>query len=217
MLDQTPTPPLAKRVPHVHRAHGDRRADDYHWLRDREDPDVTAYLEAENAYTEAVMAPTKALQERLYGEIVSRIQETDMSVAVPHGPFRYYSRSVEGLQYHVYCRRPLGDPSDRGVPEGDPEDEQLLLDHNAVAEGHEYCEIGLFEVSPDHRLLAWSIDTAGDEQYLLHVRDLATGAELPDAIPNTYYGGAWASDNATLFYSTLDDAHRPWRIWRHRL
>jgi oligopeptidase B len=209
MLDQTPTPPLPKRVPHIHEAHGDRREDDYHWLRNREDPDVTAYLEAENAYTEAVMAPTKALQERLYAEIVGRIQETDLSVAVPHGPYRYYSRSVEGLQYHVYCRRP------DGVPEG--EGEEVLLDHNAVAEGHEYCEIGLFEVSPDHRLLAWSFDTAGDEEYLLRVRDLATGADLPDAIPNTYYGGAWASDNATLFYSTLDEAHRPWRIWRHRL
>lgn len=209
MLDRTPTPPLAKRVPHVHEAHGDRRTDDYHWLRDREDPDVTAYLEAENAYTEAVMAPTKALQDRLYSEIVARIQETDMSVAVHHGPFRYYSRSVEGLQYGVYCRRP------EDTPEG--EGEQILLDHNAEAEGHEYCEIGLFEVSPDHGLLAWSIDTAGDEEYLLHVRDLVTGADLPDAIPNTYYGGAWASDNVTLFYSTLDDAHRPWRIWRHRL
>jgi oligopeptidase B len=209
MLDLTPTPPQAKRVAHVHEAHGDRRSDDYHWMRNRDDPDVTAYLEAENAYTEAVMAPTKELQERLYAEIVGRIQETDLSVAVPHGPFRYYSRSVEGLQYHVYCRRP-GE-----APEG--EAEKVLLDHNAVAEGHEYCEIGLFEVSPDHRLLAWSLDTAGDEEYLLHVRDLDTGADLDDEIPNTYYGAAWASDNATVFYSTLDDAHRPWRIWRHRL
>ncbi len=219
MLDRSPTPPLAKRVPHVHEAHGDRRVDDYHWMRERKDPDVTAYLEAENTYTEAVMAPTRALQDRLYAEIVGRIQETDLSVAVPHGPFRYYSRSVEGLQYHVYCRRP-GDapegPAVRGVPE-DEDQEQVLLDHNAVAEGHEYCQIGLFEVSPDHRLLAWSIDTAGDEEYLLHVRDLAAGADLPDAIANTYYGAAWASDNATLFYSTLDEAHRPWQIWRHRL
>ncbi|MGH9004198.1 MAG: oligopeptidase B, partial [Acidimicrobiia bacterium] len=218
MLDQTPTPPRAKRVPHVHEAHGDRRNDDYHWMRNREDPDVTAYLEAENAYTEAVMAPTKALQERVYTEIVGRIQETDLSVAVPHGPFRYYSRSVEGLQYHVYCRRPdtatEGEPGAGGVPE---DGEEVLLDHNAEAEGHEYCEIGLFEVTPDHRLLAWSIDTAGDEEYLLHVRDLETGADLPDAIPGTYYGAAWASDNVTLFYSTIDDAHRPWRIWRHRL
>ena len=196
-------------MPHVHEAHDDRRPDDYHWLRDREDPDVVAYLEAENAYTEAVMAPTKDIQERLYTEIVGRIQETDLSVAVPHGPFRYYSRSVEGLQYHVYCRRP------ESAPEG--EQENVLLDHNAVAEGHEYCEIGMFEVSPDHGLLAWSLDTAGDEEYLLRVRDLASGEDLPDSIPNTYYGSAWASDNATFFYSTLDEAHRPWRIWRHRL
>jgi oligopeptidase B len=200
-------PPIAKRVPHVHRAHGDERPDDYHWLRDREDPDVTAYLEAENAYADAVMAPLRPLQERLYAEILSRIQETDLSVPVPHGPFLYYSRSVEGLQYPIHCRR---------TPE-DGSAEQVLIDENLLAEGEDYCSLGAFEVSPDHRLLAWSLDLEGDEEHVLRIRDLETGDDYPEAIPGTYYGVAWASDNRTVFYTTLDDAQRPWQVWRHRL
>jgi oligopeptidase B len=200
-------PPIAKRVPHVHEAHGDRRADDYHWLRDRNDPDVEAYLEAENAYADAVMEPLRPLQEKLYAEIVSRIQETDLSVPVPHGPFLYYSRSVEGLQYAIHCRR---------TPE-ESSAEQILIDENQLAEGEEYCALGAFEVSPDHRLLAWSLDLEGDEDHVLRIRDMETGEDYPEAIPGTYYGVAWASDNRTLFYSTLDEARRPWRIWRHTL
>ena len=200
-------PPIAKRVPHVHRAHGDERPDDYHWLRDREDPDVTAYLEAENAYADAVMAPLRPLQEKLYAEILSRIQETDLSVPVPHGPFLYYSRSVEGLQYPIHCRR---------TPE-EGSAEQVLIDENRLAEGEDYCSLGAFEVSPDHRLLAWSLDLEGDEEHVLRIRDLETGDDYPEAIPGTYYGVAWASDNRTVFYTTLDDAQRPWQVWRHRL
>jgi len=200
-------PPIAKRVPHVHEAHGDRRPDDYHWLRDREDPDVTAYLEAENAFADAVMEPLRPLQDKLYAEIVSRIQETDLSVPVPHGEFLYYSRSVEGLQYPIHCRR---------TPE-DGSPEQVLIDENQLAEGHDYCSLGAFEVSPDHRLLAWSLDTEGDEEHVLRVRDLETGDDHPEAIPNTSYGVAWASDNRTVFYTTLDEARRPWQVWRHRL
>jgi oligopeptidase B len=200
-------PPVAKRVPHVHKAHGDERPDDYHWLRNREDPDVTAYLEAENAYADAVMEPLRPLQEKLYVEILSRIQETDLSVPVPHGPFLYYSRSVEGLQYPIHCRRT--------PEEGSPE--QVLIDENLLAEGEDYCSLGALEVSPDHRLLAWSLDLEGDEEHVLRIRDLATGHDYPEAIPGTYYGVAWASDNRTVFYTTLDDSQRPWQVWRHRL
>ncbi|HKN90688.1 MAG TPA: S9 family peptidase [Acidimicrobiia bacterium] len=207
MTSASTTPPVAKRVPHVHEAHGDKRADDYHWLRDRDDPDVTAYLEAENAYADAVMDPLRPLQERLYAEIVSRIQETDLSVPVPHGPFLYYSRSVEGLQYPIHCRRT--------PEEGSPE--QVLIDENVLAEGHEYCALGAFEVSPDHRLLVWSLDTEGDEDHVLRIRDMETGEDHPEAIPGTSYGAAWASDNRTVFYTTLDESRRPWRVWRHRL
>ncbi|HYT39344.1 MAG TPA: S9 family peptidase [Acidimicrobiia bacterium] len=212
MTADSPAPPLARRVPHVHEAHGDRRADDYHWLRDREDPEVTAYLEAENAYADAVMESLRPLQEKLYAEIVSRIQETDLSVPVPHGPFLYYSRSVEGLQYPIHCRRTAG--SD-GTGEGS--EEQILIDENVLAEGQEYCALGAFEVSPDHRLLAWSLDTEGDEDHVLRIRDMETGEDHPEAIPGTSYGVAWASDNRTVFYTTLDESRRPWRVWRHRL
>jgi oligopeptidase B len=207
MSRASPTPPLAKRIPHVHEAHGDRRPDEYHWLRDRDDPDVEAYLEAENAYADAVMGPLRPLQEKLYAEIVSRIQETDLSVPVPHGPFLYYSRSVEGLQYPIHCRR---------TPE-DGSPEQILIDENVLAEGQEYCALGAFEVSPDHCLLAWSLDTEGDEDHVLRIRDMETGEDHPEAIPGTSYGAAWASDNRTVFYTTLDESRRPWRVWRHRL
>ncbi|MDQ1567609.1 MAG: oligopeptidase [Actinomycetota bacterium] len=207
MISASPTPPLAKRVPYVHEAHGDRRPDDYQWLRDRDDPDVTAYLEAENAYADALMEPLRPLQEKLYAEIVSRIQETDLSVPVPHGPFLYYSRSVEGLQYPIHCRR----TPDEGSPE------QVLIDENVLAEGQEYCALGAFEVSPDHRLLAWSLDTEGDEDHVLRIRDMETGEDHPEAIPGTSYGVAWASDNRTVFYTTLDESRRPWQVWRHHL
>jgi oligopeptidase B len=207
MTSASPTPPLAKRVPFVHEAHGDPRPDDYQWLRDRDDPDVTAYLEAENAYADALMEPLRPLQEKLYAEIVSRIQETDLSVPVPHGPFLYYSRSVEGLQYPIHCRR----TPDEGSPE------QVLIDENVLAEGQEYCALGAFEVSPDHRLLAWSLDTEGDEDHVLRIRDMETGEDHPEAIPGTSYGVAWASDNRTVFYTTLDESRRPWRVWRHHL
>ena len=212
MTSDSPTPPVARRVPHVHEAHGDRRPDDYHWLRDRDDPQVTAYLDAENTYADAVMEPLRPLQEKLYAEIVSRIQETDLSVPVPYGPFLYYSRSVEGLQYPIHCRRAA---TPDGAEDGSPE--QILIDENVLAEGEEYCALGAAEVSPDHRLLAWSLDTEGDEDHVLRIRDLDTGRDHPEEIPDTSYGVAWASDNLTVFYTTLDESRRPWRVWRHRL
>ena len=212
MTSDSPPPPVAPRVPHVHEAHGDRRPDDYHWLRNRDDPEVTAYLEAENAYADAVMEPLRPLQEKLYAEIVSRIQETDLSVPVPYGPFLYYSRSVEGLQYPIHCRRTA---TPLGAEDASPE--QILIDENVLAEGQEYCALGAAEVSPDHRLLAWSLDTEGDEDHVLRIRDLDTGRDHPEEIPDTSYGVAWASDNLTVFYTTLDESRRPWRVWRHRL
>jgi oligopeptidase B len=201
-----PAPPVPRQVPFVHVAHGDERIDEYHWLRERSDPEVIAHLEAENAYTEAVMAPTKALQDTLYEEIVSRIQETDMSVPVRRGPWVYWYRTVEGLQYPLYCRRRV---------EGG--EETVLLDENAEAAGHDYFALGALEVSPDQNLLAYSVDTEGDETHRLRIRHLDTGQDLAEEIPGTGWGAAWASDNATLFYTTLDDAKRPYRVWRHRV
>jgi oligopeptidase B len=199
--------PRAVRRPHVHLAHGDERVDDWYWLRDRDDPEVVAYLDAENAYTDAVMAPVAALQDALFAEIKGRIQETDTSAPVRRGEWAYYSRTVEGLDYPAHCRRRDGG------------DEQVLLDVNAEAAraGTPFYGVGTFELSPTQRLLAWSDDTTGDEAFTLRFRDLATGDDLPDAIPNTSYGVAWYSDDAAVLYTTLDEARRPWQVWRHRL
>ena len=200
-------PPLAKKVPKELVNHGDKRVDDYFWLRDRKDPDVVAYLEAENKYTEARMKHTEELQKRLYDEILGRIKETDLSVPEKIDRYLYYSRTEKGKQYPIYCRK-----EDRADAK-----EEVLLEVNELAKGHKYYRIGAFDVSPDHRLLAYSFDTNGSEIYMLRVKELATGQLLKDEIPNTYYSVEWANDNRTLFYNTLDKAHRPFEIRSHVL
>jgi oligopeptidase B len=187
--------------------HGDTRVDPWYWLRDRDDPEVIAYLEAENRYTEALLAPTAALQGELFEEIRGRVLETDVSPPVSKGAWDYFSRTFEGQQYALHGRRP------RGASEG--EQETVLLDENALAAGHDYLAVGGLAVSPDQSLLAYSFDTDGGEEYELHVRDLATGADLPESIPGTYYGLAWANDGRTVFYVRPDDAMRPFQVWRH--
>jgi oligopeptidase B len=186
--------------------------DNYFWLRDRSDPDVIAYLEAENRYTEGVMASTKSLQEALYREILGRIQETDLSVPVKRDDYFYYTRTEEGKAYSIQCRK-------RGnltAPEKDAP-EEILLDSNVLAEGQKYFRLGNFAVSPDHRLLAYSTDLEGDETYTIHVKNLDTGELLADRIANTYYTLEWASDNRTFFYTVLDQTKRPYRAFRHEL
>jgi oligopeptidase B len=207
-MPDEPRPPAAKRVPSVRTLHGEEVVDEYAWLLDRDDPDTVAYLEAENAYTEASMAHLGDLKERLFQEIKGRVQETDLSVPSRKGPWWYYTRTVEGLQYPIFCRR--------STPEDD-DDEQVLLDGNELAGDSPYFALGTFEVSPDHGLLAYSTDFDGDETYTLRFKDLETGELLPDEIPNTYYGTAWSADASVFFYTTLDDAKRPYRLWRHRL
>ncbi len=199
--------PVAPRRPTVLRRHGDERIDDWYWLRERDDPEVLAYLEAENAYTEAATAHTAPLQERLYEEIRGRVQETDESVPARHGPFDYVRRTVEGRQYAIHLRRPAGTAAD----------EVVLLDENELAAGHDFFRLGALRVSPDHARLAYSVDTIGAERYTLRFRDLASGSELPEAIADTYYGVAWASDSRTVFYTRPDDAMRPFQVWRHEL
>jgi oligopeptidase B len=201
------TPPVAKQVPHSVTLFGDTRQDPYAWLRNRQDPDTIAYLEAENAYTEQVMAPTRELQEALYQEMLGRIQQTDMDVPIRRDGYYYYTRTEEGKEYEIYCRK-------RGSLEAP---EEVLLDANLLAEGHPYFRIGNFAVSPDHSLLAYSVDVVGDEAYTIRVKNLATGEWLPDEIPNTYYSLEWAADNRTFFYCTLDEAKRPHKIYRHTL
>ncbi len=196
---------MAQRRPTVLRAHGDERVDDWFWLRERDDADVIAYLEAENAYTEAATAHTRELQGRLFDEFRARIQETDETVHAPRDGHWYYRRTVEGLQYEIHCRR----SGSEDAPE------QVLLDENELAKGSDYFDLGAFAVSPDQRLLAYATDTTGGERFTLRVRELDTGADLPDEVPDVYYGVAWASDNRTVFYTRPNEAMRPWQLWRH--
>ncbi|MGE0731504.1 MAG: S9 family peptidase [Acidimicrobiia bacterium] len=209
-----PTPPIAKTEPSTITAWGDTRVDPYAWLRNREaDPDVLAYLEAENAYTEAAMAHTAGLQSELFEEIRARILETDLSVPVRKGPWWYYSRTEEGKQYGISCRRAAA--ADGAYDEAQPE--VVLLDENVEADGHEYYATGVFDVSPDHNLLAYAADVTGGEVYTLRFRDLRDGTELPDVIEGVYYGSAWSADDRHFFYTRPDEAMRPYQVWRHEL
>ena len=202
-----PPPPLAKVVPKEITKHDDLRVDPYYWLRERSNPEVTAYLEAENAYTEEVMRPAEALREKLYAEMLGRIKEDDVSAPMRHGGWLYYHRTERGKAYPIYCRK-------RGTLEAT---EELLLDANVLAAGEKYFRLGVFALSPNHELLAYSTDVEGDEAYTIHVKDLRSGELLPDRIPNTYYTFEWANDNRTFFYTVLDETKRPFKVFRHRL
>ncbi|MBW7933578.1 MAG: S9 family peptidase, partial [Gemmatimonadaceae bacterium] len=212
-----PTPPRAPRHDVITPLHGERRVDPYSWLRDRDNPEVTAYLEAENAYTEAMTAHTKALQEQLYEEMLGRIQEDDRTVPIRRGAWLYYSRTETGKAYPIYCRTADTGASDALSSDRPRADEQVLLDQNAEAEGHEFYQLGAFEVSPDQTRLAILEDVNGYEDFTLRVRNLETGAWLDDRIEKLGFGLAWASDNRTIFYTTTDDAKRSDRVWRHEL
>lgn len=206
-LSAQPNPPVAACIPHEELLHDERRVDPYHWMRERDNPAVTAYLEAENAYTAAMTAHTLPLQEQLYQEMLARIKEDDSSVPVRRGGWLYYSRTETGKAYPIYCRRADTD----GAPE------QVYFDQNAEAAGHEFYQLGALEVSPDHRLLGILEDVTGYEDFTLRVRDLDSGAWLPDRVEKLGFGLAWASDNRTLFYLTTDAAKRADRVWRHVL
>ena len=206
MPDRT-APPIAKRIPTSGTLHGEVRNDDYAWLRNRENPDVTAYLDAENAYTAAVMQHTEPLQETLFKEILGRIKEDDTDVPVRRDDWLYYTRTEQGKAYPIYCRRRDAAGSA----------EEIIFDQNAAAEGHSFYQLGGFEVSPDHNYLALLVDTNGYEDFTLHVKDLRSGAFLPDTADDLGFGLAWASDGRTLFYMTTDSAKRGDQVWRHRL
>jgi oligopeptidase B len=180
--------------------------DDYFWLRNKGSAEVTAYLEAENAYAEERMAPTVALRKTLYDEIVGRIQETDQSAPYRKGAFEYYHRTEEGKQYRTYCRREPG--------EADTED--VLLDMNGLAEGRPFLSLGVYEVSPDGRYLAFSLDETGFRDYTLQIKDLQSGELLSERMEKVK-SVAWASDGETLFYTVDDDTKRPHQVLRHRL
>ena len=200
------TPPVAKTVDFAHTYHGEAHEDTYNWLKHKEDPDVLQYITAENAYAESVMNETKDLQEKLYTEMKGRIKETDMSVPERIDSFYYYLRTEEGKQYPVYCRKPVG-----------TEVEQILLDENELAVGHDFFSIGTLSISPNHKILAYAVNTSGDEIYALYFKDLETGKILADTVTGIAANVEWANDNKTFFYSVLDEAKRPADVYRRTL
>jgi oligopeptidase B len=201
-----PRPPAAERRPRTAVLHGDLREDPYFWLRDREDPAVREYLAAENAYADAVLADTVPLREQLYHEMLGRIKQTDVTAPYRDGPFFYYTRTEEGKQYPIHCRR--ADTS--GAPE------EILLDLNTMAEGKPYLALGEFSPTDDGSLLAFSTDETGFREYLLQVKDLVTGALLPFRVKKSGTA-AWAADGRTLFYTVEDQAKRASRLYRQVL
>jgi oligopeptidase B len=205
MSKSYPAPPRATPEPVEAIVHGTRLVDEYRWLRDKDSARVRSHLETENAHTRAVMAFTEPFQETLYREMLARIQETDMDVPYRYGAFEYYGRTEQGKDYPILCRRALDDPA-----------EQVTLDMNTMAEGHEFFALGAYDVSPDARLLAFSTDVTGFREYTLQVKDLSTGGILPLRVEKAR-SVAWANDSATLFYVVEDDAKRAYRLYRHRL
>ena len=183
-----PAPPTAKRFPKATEIHGYRLLDDYAWMRDRESPDVRAYLEAENAYTDAMLKPLEGFREALYKEMLARIKETDLSVPYKNGDYVYYSRTVEGLQYPIYCRK-------RG---GLDAAEEITLDVNDLAKGKPFMSLGAYDVSEDARLLAYSTDDTGYRQFKLVVKELASGS-VSSVLSERATSVVWANDNRTLF------------------
>lgn len=224
--------PRTRKVPFRRHHHGDTVNDPYEWLRERQNPAVLRHLRAENAYAERLLGHLGPLRETLFGEIRSRVQETDLSVPVRNGQWWYFSRTREGKQYPVHARAPIHSADDWRPPElstgnttgqsetaivGPLPGEQVILDDNVEAAGHDFYSLGSFDVSPDGSLLAYAVDVVGDERYRLAVRDLNTGRDLADCIPNTFPGAVFSGDGRFLFYLTVDDAWRPDTVWRHRI
>src|SRR5215471_16378300 len=189
----SPQPPAAKRVLTERIHHGDTVIDEYAWLTAKDDQETIAFLEAENSFTAAITARQDGLREAIFTEIKTRTKETDLSVPTRKGSWWYYARTIEGQQYAVHCRRAVR-PDDEGPP---------------------ISAVGALDVSPDGHLLAYSTDFDGDERYTMRFRDLRTGETALDEIPDTYYGSAWSADATALFYITVDEAWRPYRVWRH--
>lgn len=212
MTLSTMTPPVARREPTPTTLHGQTLEDDYRWMRDKSSPELIAHLEAENAYTNTAMQPTEELQAKLYAEMLSHIKETDESVPYRDHGWYYYTRTIEGSQYPIYCRKLAVDSTF-----DDAQPEEILLDVNQLAEGQPFMSLGGLTVSPDGYKLAYSTDNTGFRQYTLHTRDLKTGIDLPDTAERV--GSiAWAADSQTLFYTTEDDVtKRQDHLFRHRL
>lgn len=218
--------PVAEKKPLTRSFHGRDVVDDYEWLREKDNSGVLAHLTAENAYTDAKTAHLKPLEDAVFTEVKSRIRETDLSVPVRSGQWWYFSRTEEGKSYATMCRIPV-DPENTGddaalwtppeIVPGEPDPrEQVILDCNVLAEGEEFFSLGAASVTLDGTLLAYSVDTAGDERFTLRVKDLVNGVLLDDELDDVAYGATWVGDDH-LFYQRVDDAWRPHEIWRHRI
>ena len=211
-----PAPPIAERRPVARLLWGETVVDDYGWLRDGEDQAVLGHLEAENAYTEAVLAPVAELRDTLFEEIKSRIKETDLSVPVVKDGWAYYSRTEQGRSYPTHCRKRVApDATDVDLDLSAPE--VVLVDENLEAGDEPFFDVGPFDISPNHRLLFWGWDRTGDERYTATFRDLETGEELADRLEDVSTSSAWALDNRTLFYVRPDESNRPYQVWRHTI
>ena len=203
-----PQPPVVEVVPHDLEAHGDVRVDNYYWLRERENPAVISYLEAENAYMDAVMLETEPLQAELFKEIKGRIKQTDSSVPAPDHGFLYYHRTEDGKEYKIFCR----------MKDEPGAEEEIILDVNALAEGHDFCSAGWIRVSPESDTMVYAVDTVGRRKYTLRFRDLGTGSLLTDEIPNVTGDAEWFNDGKTLVYTKQDPSTlRSYQVWRHVL
>ncbi|OAH24735.1 protease 2 [Corynebacterium stationis] len=214
-------PPIAKQEALIREFHGRSFVDEYEWMRNKESQDTLDYLNAENTYTEAKTAHLKQLTENVFEEIKSRVKQTDMSVPSRAGDYWYYGRSEEGKEYGFSCRIPVSEGQDPWEPpvipeEGKPEGEQILLDNNALAEGHDYFALGAASVTKSGRFLAYSTDTEGDERFELFIKDLETGKLLDDHLTDIFYGATWAGEDY-IFYQKVDDAWRPDTVWRHKV
>ena len=219
-------PPVAARRPVTTTHHGRTRVDEYEWLRAKDDPEVTAYLEAENAYAQERVSHLADLREAIFEEIKGRTQETDLSVPTRNRGYWYYARSFEGREYGATCRVPVRGEDDWTPPQPDEDcvpdqpalpGEELVLDINELAEGHEFFALGGSAISPDGNLLAYSTDTTGDERFTVRVKDLRTGRLEDDEITGVLGGATWSRDGQDLYYTTVDDSWRADKIWRHRL
>jgi len=204
---EKPTPPVAAKVSHELTNHGITRIDPYYWLNDRDNPDVIAYLTAENEYTKKYMEHTDALQQKLYDEMLGRFQQTDISVPYKVNGYYYYTRFEEGQEYPLYCRK----------KESLDGAEEIMLNTNEMAKGFAFYQIGSWQISNDNNLLAFSVDTVSRRQYTIYFKDLTTGEIHDQKIPNTSGNMAWANDNKTLFYSIKDESLRPFKILKHTL
>ncbi|MCA1633419.1 MAG: S9 family peptidase [Acidobacteria bacterium] len=199
-------PPAAKKAAKTTKIHGETLVDEYFWMREKTNPEVTSYLEAENAYTDASMKPTEALQSKLYQEMLGRIKQTDAQVPYRENGYLYYTRTEEGKQYSIYARR----KGSMKAPE------EITLDLNRLNEGHKYTALGAYAVSDDGNLLAYSIDHNGYREYMLKVKDLRTGQDLPDDLGKVV-SAFWSPNGKTLFYTVEDAAKRPHKVFRHTL